>query len=200
MLSSPPLVAAMICIYLSGCTEAFVQNFLPATRWSILSSSRRRYHICIKIAPADTDDHYFEKPNLTPNQIKSLRKEISKRRAAKKIPNIWLDDDETSGPFSDETLAGIIDLFGKHELVEVRGISKDEKKMAPATCQQLAFELSLAADKPVDLVEIKGHAGTFYSPGDMEDRIILRSSYKEGAWTKRPKAPRDNRGQIIRED
>ena len=189
--------ALIICIYLSGCCiGAFVQNFHP-THLSILTSSRRWNHIYIRVAQADSDNHSSEKPNLTPNQIKSLRKEMSKRRAAKKIPQIWLNDAETSGPFSDETLAGIISFLDKHELVEVRGISKDEKKMAFAVCQQLAFELSVAADKPVDLVESKGHVGTFYCPGEMEDRIILRSSYKDGAWTKRPKAPRDNRGQII---
>jgi len=44
---------------------------------------------------------------------------------------------------------------------------------------------------------VKGHAATLFCP---IDRITLRTGFRENAWTKRPKPPRDYRGQIIRDD
>ena len=143
-----------------------------------------------------------EPRGLTRNQVRVLRKETAKRRARKQIPQHWLPSAETRGPFSEATLETIVHSLQKHELVEVRGISKDSKKAVFETCLQLELELSLllqAEEQPVAfLVESKGHAAVFYTP-TKEGGIQLRSFYKENAWKKRPKAPRDNRGQIIKE-
>jgi hypothetical protein len=45
---------------------------------------------------------------------------------------------------------------------------------------------------------VSGHASTLYCPGDMDGSIQLRSFFKENAWEKKPKAPRDFRGHIVK--
>jgi hypothetical protein len=134
-----------------------------------------------------------------------LRKEASKRLAGGLLPQHWLPETESSSrsSFSTETLTSIISAFDTDELVQVRGISKDDKMAVLTASRQLAFEMSVLRGSDVSWVETKGHASIYYSPGSSisstTSPIVLRSSYKEGAWTKRPKAPRDSRGQIIKE-
>jgi len=141
----------------------------------------------------------FQQPT-TPNQIKSLRKEASQRMARKDVPIIFLEDGADEPPFTDEVLREISDSFtSRTELIQVRSISRNEPRRVFSISEQLAFDLSIALAKTVDLVQYKGHASIFYCPVPGEGSIALRSSYKENAWAKRPKAPRDNRGQIIRD-
>lgn len=131
---------------------------------------------------------------VTPNQRKLLRKEVAKRRARKTLPQVWIEDG------SQERVKGIAETFtSQNELVEVRGISRDNKKAVFAESERLALELGFVTKKSVDLVESKGHASVFYCPVEGNGSIVLRTSFKEDAWEKRPKAPRDNRGQIVQE-
>ena len=141
------------------------------------------------------DDEY-----VSPNQIKELRKEVAKRRARRKLAYFKLPASETFGEFTEETLTAVCNLLAKNELVEVRGISRDKKREAFATTEELGMALS-EQGKFVTVVEQKGFASTFYCPGDDEvvgKKIIRRTSFKEGQWTKKPKPKRDNRGQIIK--
>lgn len=143
---------------------------------------------------------------LTPGQIKLLRKETSKRRARKTLEVYHIPEEETSGPFSAATLSHIANGIFRNddnktiELVEVRGLSKGEKKYSRRISELLAIEVGMEMDADVAVVELKGHAATLYCAAASEDspnRIVLRNSYQPGAWKRRVKAPRDNRGQII---
>mmetsp|Transcript_10578 Transcript_10578/g.15570 ORF Transcript_10578/g.15570 Transcript_10578/m.15570 type:complete len:197 (+) Transcript_10578:166-756(+) len=132
---------------------------------------------------------------LTPMQIKTIRKEISKRRSRKQLSQEWLPESETIGPFSEDTLANIAKLLEKNEVVEVRGISKDDKRDVFGTSEELAYYLSNCLEKNIERVETKGHTSVFYCPGKT---IKLRTNYRSNQWSKRPKPLRDNSGQIIK--
>ena len=141
------------------------------------------------------DDEY-----VSPNQIKELRKEVAKRRARRELAHFKLPASETFGEFTEETLTAVCNLLAKNELVEVRGISRDKKREVFATTEELGLALSEQGNF-VTVVEQKGFASTFYCPGDDEvvgKKIIRRTSFKEGQWTKKPKPKRDNKGQIIK--
>jgi hypothetical protein len=138
---------------------------------------------------------------VTPTQLKLLRKQVTKRRASKTLPQVWLPEDSADDSFSQTALADISTTFSpEHELVSVRGISKGAPKKVHAVSVDLAFELGLLLGTSVELIETAGHASTFYCPSTNDEEgksITLRTSYKEGQWSKKPKAPRDHRGQIV---
>lgn len=138
---------------------------------------------------------------LTPTQVKTLRKEANKRKARKSIPIVYLPEEESSGPFSSDTMEGLVKEFEKTELVEVRGISKEARKHARSVSEILAIEVGMEMEKDVAMLELKGHSAVFFSPGgdEMSGKVTLRTSYQPGAWKKKKKAPRDDKGQIIRE-
>ena len=128
------------------------------------------------------DDEY-----VSPNQIKELRKEVAKRRARRELAHFKLPASETFGEFTEETLTAVCNLLAKNELVEVRGISRDKKREVFATTEELGLALSEQGNF-VTVVEQKGFASTFYCPGDDEvvgKKIIRRTSFKEGQWTKK---------------
>lgn len=141
---------------------------------------------------SSNDEDYMP---LTPMQIKTLRKEITKRRARKQLPKEWLPESETIGPFAEDTLTTICKSLEKNELVEVRGISKDDKRDVFRTSEELAYYLSNCVEKDIERVDTKGHASVFYCPGKT---IKLRTSYRPNQWNKRAKPLRDNSGQIIK--
>lgn len=152
-------------------------------------------------APFDENDVL-----LTPSQIKLLRKESLKRRARKAIATYHVPEDEAMGPFSADTLGSIAkDYFRNEEnhieLVEIKGIAKGERRYARQVAERLAIEVGMELDADVAVVELKGHTATFYcaAEDDNSSKIILRNSYQPGAWKKRDKAPRDHRGQIIKD-
>ncbi|GAX11328.1 hypothetical protein FisN_15Lh259 [Fistulifera solaris] len=140
---------------------------------------------------------------VTPNQIKFLRKEAAQRLARKSLSQVFLPDQEdgmmmTSS--SSSSFPAIWEALQQHELVQIRGISRDNIRHVYVTAQQMVLELnyfmSTKTRTQVELIETSGHSALLYAPAD-PPRIILRSSYKEGQWTKKPKKPRDHRGQII---
>lgn len=168
------------------------------TRFSTFSATAKESNEQILEYDDDDDDDYEEEEedsfgtsSLTPNQIKFLRKESSKRLARRGMPQIWVSDDYSN-------LNDIAQAFSKtHELIQVRGIAKDDATVVYATSEQIAYEMTALLQKPVEVVQVKGHSCILFCP--MEG-IVLRSSYKEGQWEKRIKAPRNIYGQIIRED
>ncbi|KAL7464901.1 hypothetical protein ACHAXS_005232 [Conticribra weissflogii] len=138
---------------------------------------------------------------VTPEQITSLRKEAAKRERRKALPKFFVPIEESAGDCSEETMEGILELFGISELIEVRGVSKDEKKRVYEVAHELAATLEDEMGKPVVIVDIKGFAVKMYSPwfedeGD-SSRIQLYSSYRPNQWTRKPKPIRDERGQIV---
>lgn len=142
---------------------------------------------------------------LAPNQIKLLRKEASQRLARKSLAQVFLPEEDTESSHiianDDETnLETILQLLHQHELVQVRGISRNNIRHVYAETQQMILELNLlvsdSQQRMVELVETSGFSSILYAPAD-PPKIILRTSYKEGQWSKKPKKPRDIRGQII---
>ena len=142
----------------------------------------------------------------TPSQKMELKKEASKRQARNVLPSLSIPVDETLGNFSDETLAQAWDMLKSNELIQIRGIAREDKKMVFTVATRLCFELELrqedAITLPVALLSTKGHSSIIYSPTlDLDDpkKFLLRTSVgAKNTWTERVKAPRDNRGQIIR--
>jgi len=111
-----------------------------------------------------------------------------------------------------ETINDICEIFDGHELVEIRGVSGDDKKRVYYTAHALANTLEDAMEKSVVVVDFKGFAVKLYCPWDDDDdeegegggrvgkRIQLRSNYRPGQWTRKVKPIRDDRGQIITDE
>ena len=144
---------------------------------------------------------------VSPVQIEFLRKESKKRESNRKLPKYTLPHEEHAMEIAPETIHEICDIFDMHELVEVRGVSNNDKKGVYYTAHALANTLEDAMDKSVVVVDIKGFAVKLYCPWDDDDeegdegrvgkRIQLRSNYRPGQWTRKAKPIRDDRGQII---
>mmetsp|Transcript_28875 Transcript_28875/g.79259 ORF Transcript_28875/g.79259 Transcript_28875/m.79259 type:complete len:290 (+) Transcript_28875:116-985(+) len=146
---------------------------------------------------------------LTPSQVRLLRKEAAKRQARRTLPRVAFPEE------SDSPLTPITDEFRHDELVLVTGLSKSNKKEVKAVAEELEYELMLEMQKEVFCVTIKGSTATFYAPFDDENdddptneshnnkrakKIVLRNSYQPNQWSKRIKASRDHRGQIVKEE
>ena len=122
-----------------------------------------------------------------------------------------MPEEQTLGPFSADTINEIWKLLQTHELIQIRGVAKGDKRSVFTVASRLCLELEMlqpASDDgvtlPVALLQTKGHVATIYSPTlDLEDpnHFPLRTSVgQKNTWTAREKAPRDHRGQIIRDD
>jgi hypothetical protein len=152
--------------------------------------------------PSNTDDSLVEFP--TAAQKKVLRLEASKRQARKEMISFHLPEPETRGPFSKETMLALMKLLNENELVDVKGVSKNNISQVFNTLILLSTELEIEMQKNVCLVRPKGFSGVLYSPGEDEShpyRIQLRTSVgQKNVWTKRSKALRDNRGKIVLEE
>eukprot|EP00579_Thalassiosira_antarctica_P008467 CAMPEP_0201899636 /NCGR_PEP_ID=MMETSP0902-20130614/50822_1 /ASSEMBLY_ACC=CAM_ASM_000551 /TAXON_ID=420261 /ORGANISM="Thalassiosira antarctica, Strain CCMP982" /LENGTH=218 /DNA_ID=CAMNT_0048433087 /DNA_START=27 /DNA_END=683 /DNA_ORIENTATION=+ len=137
---------------------------------------------------------------VSPEQIGLLRKDAIKRDSNKKLPKFYLPADQ-SMEITQETINEISNLFKTSELIELRGVSKDIKKQVFDTAYGMAATLEDTIEKPVVVVDTKGFAVKLYCPWDesntADGRIQLRTSYKPGQWTRKPKAIRDNKGQVV---
>lgn len=137
---------------------------------------------------------------LTSQQIATLRKEANRRSARNQLPWIVLDADESMGPWSDSTIKEILNQLAQHELVQVRGLCRDDRRYVKSTAERLSAELSVQAGDLVSLVDHAGHAAVLYQPSALVARpISLHTTGKENHWQRRAKAPRDRRGQIIKD-
>jgi hypothetical protein len=141
---------------------------------------------------------------VSPEQISVLRKEANKRDKTNKLVKFFLPQEE-SLELSEQSMNEISALFEKSELVEVRGVSKGEKKGVFDAAYAMAEVLEDEIGKPVVVVEIKGFAVRLYCPwlddeGDSSKRIKLFTSYRPGQWTRKPKPLRNAFGQIITDE
>jgi hypothetical protein len=157
---------------------------------------------------------------VSPVQIAYLRKEANKRESNRRLVkyNLPPQDVFTASHFdiSPDAMRDISHLFDGSEIIEVRGISRDSRKGVFDAARALAGTLEDAFDKPVVVVDIRGHAAKLYSPWDEDDddddnterretirtgtRIRLRSNYRPGQWTRKARPMRDNRGQIVTDE
>jgi len=144
------------------------------------------------IAPSD----FLEEFALTPRQIIVIRKEANKR----KLPTFTLTPDENLGPFGPVTLSAIAAILSEHEVMQVRGISRDNIKEVGEIAEQLAFNLEGETDRMVAKIAVKGFAATFYCPMADDDprRIKLFTSFRPNQWKPRPRALRDS-GLIVKD-
>eukprot|EP00555_Chaetoceros_dichaeta_P013589 CAMPEP_0198260646 /NCGR_PEP_ID=MMETSP1447-20131203/9557_1 /TAXON_ID=420782 /ORGANISM="Chaetoceros dichaeta, Strain CCMP1751" /LENGTH=157 /DNA_ID=CAMNT_0043948355 /DNA_START=291 /DNA_END=764 /DNA_ORIENTATION=- len=144
---------------------------------------------------AEESDGY-EMFALSPRQITALRKEAKKR----KLPTVTLPPDENQGPFGPDTLAAIAAILRQHEVMQVRGISRDNIKDVREIAEQLAFNLEGETDRMVALIAKKGFAATLYCPMEDDDprRIKLFTSFRPNQWKPRPRALRDS-GLIMKD-
>jgi len=172
-----------------------VDGFQPSPLNSCKKFNDVATRTLVLASTTNDDDDEEEYMPLTPNQIKTLRKEVSKRRARKELVQDWLPEEETSGPFSEETLEKISTLLKENELVEIRGISKNEKRYVRPMSDELSYDLSRIAGKVVECVQTKGFSTIFYCGNG---GIILRSSYQPYQWERRQKPLRDIGGKIIK--
>ena len=124
-----------------------------------------------------------------------------------------------------QTLQKIVKRLKNQELCEIRGISRDDKKDVFAIANRIAMDLEYEIQNDVTVISSKGHSAILYTPmnddgddgndnsnDDDEDdsdnddnvpklkKILLRTSVgQKNTWVRRVKAPRDNRGQIIKD-
>jgi hypothetical protein len=154
----------------------------------------------------------------TSSQKKELRKEAKRRTARKTLPFFTLSDEESNGPWSEETFQMVWDLLVKHEMILIKGICRDERNVAYQTanwfCEEMEDLISAAHDiddrtedergtLPVALLSVNGNSALIYCPTlplDHPDKFRLRTSVgQKNVWKARVKALRDYRGQIIKE-
>ncbi len=139
---------------------------------------------------------------ISQEQIGVLRKEANKRDRVKKLSKHFLPEEESMG-LSQKSIDEISALFEKSELIEVRGVSKGQKKGLFDIANAMAEHLEEEIGKPVVIVDIKGFAVKLYCPWldgenvDISKRIKLFTSYRPGQWTRKPKPIRNERGQIV---
>ncbi|KAL7438713.1 hypothetical protein ACHAXM_006420 [Skeletonema potamos] len=193
-------------------TSAF-QATTPSSIQVLSSQSQRStniaYTLKIKTALYQSEIQQDEEEGeleffVSAEQISVLRKEANKRDRVKKLQKYFLPE-EDSLELSQQSVDKISNLFQKTELIEVRGVSKDQKKGVFDTSYAMAEILEEEIGKPVAVVEIKGFAVKLYCPwldgeGDTSKRIKLFTSYKPGQWTRKPKPIRNEFGQVVTDE
>lgn len=197
------LFRATVCLYVllpfsPILASAFLPRSAPSSAYSYLQRIPSR--LCVLYDPQETLDEFVEFP--TASQRISLKKEASKRQARKELATFTIPEDETSGPFSDETLRELWHMVAGNELVLVRGISKRQQKYVFSTAGRLCAELEvMQKELPVTLLSTKGYTAILFSPSLPDDHPLHVPLYtsvgQKNTWRARPKPPRDNRGQII---
>lgn len=150
----------------------------------------------------EEDDEGLVEFFISQEQIGVLRKEANKRDRVKKLQKYFVPQEEAM-ELSQQSMDEISTLFEKSELIEVRGVSKGQKKGLYDTANAMAESLEEEIGKPVVIVDIKGFAVKMYCPWvdgedfDTSKRIKLFTSYKPGQWTRKPKPVRNEYGQIV---
>ena len=158
-----------------------------------------------EIQEQEYDDEGLVEFFISQEQIGVLRKEANKRDRVKKLQKCFLPQEERM-ELSQQSMDEISALFEKSELIEVRGVSKGQKKGLFDTANAMAESLEEEIGKPVVVVDIKGFAVKMYCPWldgedvDTSKRIKLFTSYKPGQWTRKPKPIRNEFGQIVLDD
>jgi len=166
----------------------------------------------------ENDSGHVEFP--TPSQRAEIKKEAKKRSARRQMPYFSLSDEESDGPWSDETIQAIWKQLTETEMMELKGICRQDIRDVFQTagwfCEEVEELLAPSGSDdeegdqedqgvhlPVALISTKGHTALIYCPtlpiGHPEKLILRTSVGQKNVWKARPKAPRDSSGQIIKE-
>jgi len=214
--------------WISGRTfaTAFVIPCIQQSKFSIKSSSAPSQPTKLQILwdpnNADNDSGFVDFP--TQSQRADIKKEAKRRRARRQIPYFSFPDEETEGPWSDETIQAIWKQLTETEMVELKGICRQDIRDVYQTaflfCEELEELISPSGSDedeegdrddqedqgihlPVALISTKGHTALIYCPtlpADHPEKLVLRTSVgQKNVWRSRPKPLRDNSGQIIKE-
>jgi hypothetical protein len=165
---------------------------------------------------------------LTPKQIRSVRKEMLRRRALQAIDTVYWTDGPISENSSNHSTSvdkrrQIADHLLNRSFVQIRGVVSmnrpDDTRIIRNVAERLALEVQMelcflsspsttvgdgTINPVVHIVEIKGRMVTFLlesetSPLSNPTQVFhLRTTGKQKNWIKRPKALRDSAGQIIK--
>jgi hypothetical protein len=144
----------------------------------------------------DPQEEEEEVDFLTTMQTKQLRKEVEKRRAWKILNTISFENYpvEDNQSYNVDLIHDLVRALAADGLVELRGISKNSRRHVYAIAEEIAADADEL--RCTFLLTVKGHAAVYFSP-TATAVPSLRTTRKENQWTKREKAARDNRGQII---
>lgn len=210
------LYAVVLCLIAgSAVSTAFV---IPGTKLS-RNASTKSSQLQVLWDPRDVEkgSEFVEFP--TGSQRAEIKKEAKKRSARRQMPYFSFSDDETNGPWSDETMMAVWKQLTENEMIELKGICRDSRRDVFQTAKLFCEELEeliapVGSDEegeededsiylPVALISTKGHSALIYCPTlpvDHPDKFVLRTSVgQKNVWKARPKAPRDGRGQIIKD-
>ena len=196
---------------------AFVSIKTPAA--ASVSSPSTKLQVLWDPRNADNDSGLVDFP--TASQRVEIKKEAKSRKSRREMPYFSLSDEESDGPWSDETFQAIWKQLTETEIMEVKGICREDRRQVFQTaklfCEELEDLISPSSGSddddddqeeegmslPVALISAKGHTALIYCPTlplDHDGKLILRTSVgQKNVWKARPKKPRDNRGQIINE-
>lgn len=222
-----PLFTILFCwIAESTFTAAFVIPCKQNSKFSINQSAAPSHPTKLQVLwdprNAENDSGLVEFP--TPSQRAEIKKEAKRRQARRAMPYFSLSDEESDGPWSDETVQAIWKQLTETEMMEIKGICREDKRDAFQTgkwfCEELEELIAPSGSDevkegdredqkeggihlPVALISTKGHTALIYCPTlplDHPDKFILRTSVgQKNVWKRRPKALRDTSGQIIKE-
>lgn len=211
-------IAVLCLIAGSAVSTAFV---VPCTQHTQLSknTSTRSSELQVLWDPRDAEkgSEFVDFP--TASQRAEIKKEAKKRRARRQMPYFSFSDEETNGPWSDETMMAVWKQLTENEMIELKGICRESLRDVFQTAKWFCEELEeliapVGSDEegemdedsiylPVALMSTKGHTALIYCPTlpvDHPDKFVLRTSVgQKNVWKARPKAPRDGRGQIIKD-
>ena len=139
-------------------------------------------------AIADVSDGW-----LSPQQIKTLRKEIDDRRRRKRLAYKRLHDGELAGAFDQATVDAADAALASSEFFEAGGPEKLNVKAWPA----VAFALAESCDAMV--VQLKKKKCVLYRPlpPGAPGAVVLRTTGKQVPWKARSPAVRDGKGRIL---
>lgn len=184
----------------------------------------------------DDDENYLEM-YLSDKQLKTLRKEVDRRRKNKTLDTFYLskddeymsynenddedDDDDDEGEYmrmvSEKMVSDIANTLRREEVVVVRAISRDNVKMISTDANTLVTQLEAVLGQFVVLVKVKGYTASYYCPmidqndidaatqdyqqGKRRNQVIkLWTNYKPNKWKRKPKALRNERGSIMKDE
>ena len=213
----------MLLLSIAGitCTTALVipriQNKQQSFTKSFAPSHPTKLQVLWDPLNSENDSGYVEFP--TPSQRSEIKKEAKRRRARRQMPRISFSDDETNGPWSDETIQAVWEKLTETEMIELKGICRQDIRDVYQTARWFCEEIEdliapSSSDEedddgdegrflPVALISTKGHTALIYCPTlplDHPNKFILRTSVgQKNVWKARPKPLRDISGQIIRE-
>jgi hypothetical protein len=207
-------------------TVAFVIPCIQNSKFSLNQSAAPSHPTKLQVLwdprNAENDSGLVDFP--TPSQRAEIKKEAKRRQARRDMPSFSFSAEESDGPWSDETVQAIWKQLTETEMMELKGICREDRREVFQTGKSFCEELEeliapSGSDEveegdredqedggvhlPVALISTKGHSALIYCPTlptDHPDKFILRTSVgQKNVWKSRPKPLRDISGQIVKD-